>query len=560
MKKNVWLIAAVVLASAALLVSLGTLTGSVVGKQRLQAGGAPGVVSYQGQVFNSGQPYDDTGYFKFAIVNAGGTTSYWSNDGTSSAGGEPTSSISIVVDQGLFSVLLGDTDLGGMSMALDETSFSDPDTYLRVWFSDDDATFIQLADQKIAAVPYALQAQVALDADALGGVDATGYQLEVTGNCPVGYAVREVNGDGSVICEAVQGRPGFSITTYGDDSDSYAEHSSIAIGVDGLGLISYGVDPTDDLAVGHCHDLACTSMTSTIVGSGKNYNSITIGSDGYGLIAHKGTSVLVTHCNNIACTSADTYVVATGSNTGHYIDITTGSDGYGLIAFADYSSTWAVKVAHCTNVACSSSVVSIVDSATSAVGRTLSMAIGADGLGLISYSDYSAENLFVAHCNDIACSTNSHTAIDTPGNVGAFSSITIGVDGLGLIAYDGGSVLKVAHCQNIICNAADTAVLDSSIRPGGTAITIGKDGLGLIAYTPYSGTGVIKVAHCKDTICTTADILTLDSGTSPTGRFGLTIGSDGLPLLVYSFYNGVTRDMKVAHCSNRFCVPYNRSW
>ena len=51
--------------------------------------GAPTVVSYQGQVTVGGAPYDGTGYFKFAIVDAAGTATYWSNDGTSSGGGEP---------------------------------------------------------------------------------------------------------------------------------------------------------------------------------------------------------------------------------------------------------------------------------------------------------------------------------------------------------------------------------------------------------------------------------------------------------------------------------------
>ena len=52
--------------------------------------GAPTVVSYQGQVIVAGTAYSGTGYFKFAIVNAAGTTSYWSNDGTSVDGSEPT--------------------------------------------------------------------------------------------------------------------------------------------------------------------------------------------------------------------------------------------------------------------------------------------------------------------------------------------------------------------------------------------------------------------------------------------------------------------------------------
>jgi hypothetical protein len=35
-----------------------------------------------------------------------------------------------------------------------------------------------------------------------------------------------------------------------------------------------------------------------------------------------------------------------------------------------------------------------------------------------------------------------------------------------------------------------------------------------------------------------------------------TIGADGLPLVVYS--NDTVQELKVAHCSNVFCVPHFR--
>ena len=41
------------------------------------------------------------------------------------------------------------------------------------------------------------------------------------------------------------------------------------------------------------------------------------------------------------------------------------------------------------------------------------------------------------------------------------------------------------------------------------------------------------------------------------GRFtSVTVGADGLPLI--SYQDAIDDDLKVAHCSNRFCVPYHR--
>ena len=52
----------------------------------LFGGPPPGMVSYQGVVYENGSPFSGAGYFKFAIVDGTGTTTYWSNDGTSSGG------------------------------------------------------------------------------------------------------------------------------------------------------------------------------------------------------------------------------------------------------------------------------------------------------------------------------------------------------------------------------------------------------------------------------------------------------------------------------------------
>jgi N-acetylneuraminic acid mutarotase len=123
-------------------------------------------------------PYTGTGYFKFVLVNAAGDISYWSNDGTSTGGGEPTDGVQLTVEDGLFHVLLGDTNLMNMT-ALTASSFEGTERYLRVWFSSDGSTYTPLMpDQRIAAVPYALQAQDAVtagDADTLDGQEGTYY-------------------------------------------------------------------------------------------------------------------------------------------------------------------------------------------------------------------------------------------------------------------------------------------------------------------------------------------------------------------------------------------------
>jgi N-acetylneuraminic acid mutarotase len=122
----------------------------------------PPVLNYAGQVAVNGEAFDGNGLFKFALVNADGTTTYWSNDGTSVDGSEPQASVTVPVNGGLYAVLLGNTAQQGMG-AIDPALFAQhTDAKLRVWFSDGVNGFQQLSpDRPFASVPYAFSAGTA---------------------------------------------------------------------------------------------------------------------------------------------------------------------------------------------------------------------------------------------------------------------------------------------------------------------------------------------------------------------------------------------------------------
>jgi len=121
----------------------------------------PQLINYQGRVAVGGVNFDGSGQFKFALVDGAGSTSYWSNDGTSVGGAEPTAPVTLGVTKGLYSVLLGDATLSNMTV-VPATVFSHFDVRLRVWFNDGTHDFQQLVpDQRIAAVGYAMMAGTA---------------------------------------------------------------------------------------------------------------------------------------------------------------------------------------------------------------------------------------------------------------------------------------------------------------------------------------------------------------------------------------------------------------
>ena len=119
----------------------------------------PPVLNYAGQVAVNGEPFNGNGLFKFALVNADGNVTYWSNDGTSVDGSEPRASVAVSVNGGLYAVLLGNTAQQGMGAINPAVFAQHNDAKLRVWFSDGVNGFQQLSpDRPFASVPYAFSA------------------------------------------------------------------------------------------------------------------------------------------------------------------------------------------------------------------------------------------------------------------------------------------------------------------------------------------------------------------------------------------------------------------
>jgi hypothetical protein len=406
-------------------------------------------------------------------------------------------------------------------------------------------------------------AKIANGAIGLAQIDTAQVQARVSSGCPEGMMIQQVNADGSVVCRADSlPQPGFAVTALdGPGIVGYA--SSVTIGADGLGLISYYDHTNGDLKVAHCANTACTSATLTTLDSAGevgNYSSVTIGADGLGLISYfdkTNGDLRLAHCSNAACTSATLTTVDSTGQVGLFTSVTIGADGLGLISYSSDYTNYDLKVAHCSDPSCTSATLTTLDS-TGEVGPGSSVTIGADGLGLISYYDYTNYDLKVAHCSDPSCTSAIFTTLDSAGQVGYFTSLTVGSDDLGLISYYDytNGALKVAHCSNTACTSATLTTLDSIGGVGNiSSVTIGADGLGLISYFDQSDAD-LKVAHCSNAPCTSATLTTVDSTGLVGGFSSVTVGADGLGLI--SYYDYTNGDLKVAHCSNLPCQPFVR--
>lgn len=142
-------------------------------------------------------------------------------------------------------------------------------------------------------------------------------------------------------------------------------------------------------------------------------------------------------------------------------------DGYPDNVASDDPTPTVLTVAKCINAGCTSGTrISTVDSSSAKVGGAISISVPADGRPVVSYYDRANSTLKVAKCGNAACSShNAVNVVDTKvrRHSGEYtypvvwSSMALHADGLPIISYsdqDGlspGVVLKVLKCGSTSC-------------------------------------------------------------------------------------------------------------
>lgn len=227
----------------------------------------PQVLNHQGLVSVGGKNFDGSGQFKFALVDGEGTTSFWSNDGTSNGGGEPSNPVTLAVTKGLYSVLLGDVTLDNMTV-IPVSALDNDGVRLRVWFSDGSNGFQQFSpDQRLAATPYAIQA-----------VEASSVELTNITAAPLKPVVAWGEGD--------QGQTTVPILTSAQSIAAGGSHS-LALLDEGIVLawganesgqttVPAGLISVTEVAAGSNHNLALKVDGTVIAWGDDSYGQATV--------------------------------------------------------------------------------------------------------------------------------------------------------------------------------------------------------------------------------------------------------------------------------------------
>ena len=361
--------------------------------------------------------------------------------------------------------------------------------------------------------------------------------------------------------------PQNTLTVLDNTSCDVGRHSSIAIGADGYPVISYHDLIEGTLKYIKCNDAACSGHDETfsIVDDFINgYTTVALGNDDLPVIAYKkydnpGSYLNVAKCNDINCADGNESISAVdgpGNNLAYYNSMAIGVNGQPVISSFDQE---ALRVVKCNDPSCTGGdeTISIVDESPGAPGAYSSLAIGVDGYPVISYREHNPNVLKFAKCNDPACAGGDETITildNTTENAGWHTSIAIGADGFPVISYSTAWdwELRVVKCNDAACTGGDEirSVVDN-LASGFTAIAIGDDGLPVIAYTGGGNQYALKVAMCNDAACSGNDeIISLVDPVS-SGYISLAIGADGLPVI--SYFDNDALMLKVAHCGTSSC-------
>jgi len=287
------------------------------------------------------------------------------------------------------------------------------------------------------------------------------------------------------------------------------DFASFTIDPGGVAAIVYlDSTVTNTLFFGRCIDIICSAVATNPLPGGLpgQQNDITIAADGFPLVVTSipGGPLFTVHCTDPNCVAGPFFPVDPGPLTNPDPSITLGADGSGLIAYY-FAPAADLRVAHCVDVPCSAvtlwqNVTPIPD------GYQPSITTGADALGLVAYlaGETAPITLMTAHCSDGNCTIGTTAPIrvlSTPPPPVAHPSVTIGAFGLGIISFQdftfGSNSISIANCNDLACNSA--TFNDWFNGTSMSAISIAPSGNPLVGFTNF--VGQLNLIHCSNWFC-----------------------------------------------------------
>ncbi len=246
-------------------------------------------------------------------------------------------------------------------------------------------------------------------------------------------------------------------------------------------------------------------------------------------------------------------------DVGGHTSLTLNAAGNPVISYYDFTNN-DLKVAVCGNLTCSSGVISTTIDSDGIVGWHSSLRLNASGNPVISYYDYTNSNLKVAVCGNSTCTSgNTVSTVDSSGSVGDYSSLALNASGNPVISYEdfNNTVLKVAVCGNPTCTSGTVShTVDSNWYVGRyTSLALNAAGNPVISYHDYTH-GDLKVAVCSNPTCNGGTAIQTVDSVGDVGTYtSLKLNAAGNPVI--SYRDDTNTALKVAVCGNPTCSSGN---
>ena len=345
--------------------------------------------------------------------------------------------------------------------------------------------------------------------------------------------------------------------------------SSIVLGFDSLPVIAYYDASSDQLKVVHCGNTSCSigNAISTLVSESLILHQLdlAIGSDGFPIIGYQDFSghLKVLHCGSVDCSQGNTLtVVDPNENVGQFLSLTIDSDGLPIMSYYDYPNQH-LKIAYCSRIDCTEgNYVRTLDS-NEYGGLSTSIAIGKDGFPVIAFSGLPIEIPKIIHCLTVICAKTTVTLINQSMTTAAYPrSMAIGKDGLPVVSYYGGPTggstfnLKVLRCGNPDCSAENTlTTVDPSPDSGQRNLMVmDKNGLPTIAYLVTNPYG-FKIVHCGNSQCSAGNTWSTTNFTYLSDYSSMVLDKYGSPIITGISNSGGS--LIVIHCGKADCSNNN---
>jgi hypothetical protein len=392
----------------------------------------------------------------------------------------------------------------------------------------------------------------------VSGVDVSDFATSGGSQYATVTTVTPNNTGKSVLVEVTLREPQGKLALILFDDDSIINASNIPLGGDGPqngNAISAAVTPslwtTEPISASEApeatsHSRALPRSTDRRVG---NYSSIAVISPSTLVVSYQDMTdwdLKLAICTDFACSNPRITTIDSTDGTGSYNSLALTTTNIPVISYVTGTD---FKLAVCNNMMCANPTISTLAD----IGWYYSLALTTDNIPVISFYESFSGDLKLAVCHDTTCTSPTISILDSLGSVGFDLSIALGTTNIPVISYydKTNKDLKLIVCNDTSCSDPDISAIESSSKAGNySSVALSSTNVPVISYFD-EGSASLKLAVCNDTACSVPVISTVDDS-SDTGMYpSLALTSANIP--VVSYYDYENANLKLAVCNDAAC-------